>query len=264
MSDTTVAAGAVVRTEQDDHGVLTILLDRGPANALGLPLVEGLTAALDRADADPQIKVVVVASRVDGFFAAGADIKHMGSIDAEAFAAYGRAVRAPLNRLAAPDRVSIAAIDGLALGGGLELAMACTLRVGSRRASFGLPEVKLGLIPGAGGTQRLPQLVGRGRALDIMLTARQVEAAEAHAIGLIDRLVDAGQAEAHALELAHDLRMFSQPALQAVIRAVDVSYEVPLPEGLVREERLELGLFSDGEAAEGIAAFLDKRPPRFA
>jgi enoyl-CoA hydratase len=207
---------------------------------------------------------VVVASRVDGFFAAGADIKHMGSIDAEAFAAYGRAVRAPLNRLAASERVSIAAIDGLALGGGLELAMACTLRVGSRRASFGLPEVKLGLIPGAGGTQRLPQLVGRGRALDIMLTARQVEAVEAHAIGLIDRLVDAGQAEAHALDLARQVRALSQPALRAVIEAVDTAFAAPLDEGLAREEALELGLFSDGEAAEGIAAFLGKRPPRFA
>jgi enoyl-CoA hydratase/carnithine racemase len=267
MRDAAVAAGAaeeVVRWEQDDRGVLTILLDRGPANALGLPLVEGLTAALDHADATPAIRVIVVASRVDGFFAAGADIKHMGSIDAEAFAAYGRAVRAPLNRLATSRRVAIAAIDGLALGGGLELALACTLRVGSRRASFGLPEVKLGLIPGAGGTQRLPKLVGRGRALDLMLTGRQVEAAEAHAIGLIDRLVDDGRAEAHALALAHELRARSQPALEAVIRAVDVSYEVPLPQGLVREERLELGLFSDGEAAEGIAAFLDKRPPRFA
>jgi enoyl-CoA hydratase/carnithine racemase len=263
MSDTTVAADAV-SWAQDSDGVLTILLNRPPANALGLPLIEGLTAALDHADATPAVKVIVVASRIDGFFAAGADIKHMGSIDAEEFAAYGRALRAPLNRLAVSERVSIAAIDGLALGGGLELAMACTLRVGSRRASFGLPEVKLGLIPGAGGTQRLPKLVGRGRALDIMLTARQVEAAQAHAIGLIDRLVDDGQAEPHAFAMAHELRALSQPALQAVIRAVDVSFEVPLHQGLVREERLEQGLFADGEAAEGIAAFLEKRPPRFA
>jgi enoyl-CoA hydratase len=100
--------------------------------------------------------------------------------------------------------------------------------------------------------------------LDIMLTARQVEAAEAHAIGLIDRLVDDGQAEQHALAMARELRTLSQPALQAVIRAVDVSYEVPLDQGLAREEALELGLFSDGEAAEGITAFLGKRPPRFA
>jgi enoyl-CoA hydratase/carnithine racemase len=264
MSDTTVAGDAVVGWKQDDAGVLTILLDRPPANALGRPLIDGLTAALDHVDATPTVKAIVIASRIDGFFAAGADIKHMGSIDAEAFADYGRSLRAPLNRLAASSRVSIAAIDGLALGGGLELAMACTLRVGSQRATFGLPEVKLGLIPGAGGTQRLPRLVGRGRALDIMLTARQVPAAEAHAIGLIDRLVDAGRAERHAVDMAREVCALSQPALQAVMRAVDVSYEVPLPQGLVREERLELGLFAEGEAREGIAAFLEKRPPRFA
>ncbi|HET6507894.1 MAG TPA: enoyl-CoA hydratase-related protein [Baekduia sp.] len=264
-ASTPVAAGsdAVVTWEDADDGILTIALNRPPANALGLPLIDGLAAALDHADARPDIKVMVIASRLDGFFAAGADIKHMGSIDAEAFSAYGRALRAPLNRLASPERLSIAAIDGLALGGGLELAMACTMRVGSARATFGLPEVKLGLIPGAGGTQRLPRLVGRGRALDIMLTARQVGAQEAQAIGLIDRLVEDGQAEAHALALARELRTMSQPALHAVVRAVDVSFEVPLPQGLTREERLEHGLFTDGEAAEGIAAFLEKRPPRF-
>src|SRR5262245_60899238 len=109
MPETTVAAAqdAVVRWEDAGDGVLTIVLNRPPANALGLPIVEGLTAALDHADATPEIKVVVIASRIDGFFAAGADIKHMGSIDAEAFAAYGRALRAPLNRLAAADRLSI-------------------------------------------------------------------------------------------------------------------------------------------------------------
>jgi enoyl-CoA hydratase/carnithine racemase len=96
------------------------------------------------------------------------------------------------------------------------------------------------------------------------LTARQVEAAQAHAIGLIDRLVDDGQAEPHALAMAHELRALSQPALQAVIRAVDVSFEVPLHQGLIREERLEQGLFAEGEGGEGIAAFLEKRPPRFA
>jgi enoyl-CoA hydratase len=264
MADRLVSEEAAVSWEQSDDGVLTILLQRPPANALGLPIVEGLNAALDHADATPEIQVIVVASRVDGFFAAGADIKHMGKIDAEAFAAYGAALRAPLNRLARPECVSIAAVDGLALGGGLELALACTMRIGSRRSSYGLPEVKLGLIPGAGGTQRLPRVVGRGRALDIMLTARTVEAEEAHAIGLIDRLVDEGQAEAAARELAGRLRGLSQPALRSVIRTVDMSYTLSLNEGLKRETREVNKLFEDGEGAEGLAAFLEKRSPRFA
>ena len=118
----------------------------------------------------------------------------MSSVDAASFGAYGDALRGAVERLAAHPAVSVAAIDGLALGGGLELAMACSLRVAGSSARLGLPEVKLGLIPGAGGTQRLPHLVGRGRALDIMLTGREVDAEEALRIGLVDRLVPAGTA----------------------------------------------------------------------
>src|SRR5919112_2615565 len=221
----------VVTSEAAGDGILTIVLDRPPANALGLPIIDGLHAALDRADADPAVKVLVVTSRIPGFFAAGADIKHMATIDGEGFQAYGDALRGALDRLAEPERVSVAAVDGVALGGGLELAMACTLRVGSESSRFGLPEVKLGLIPGAGGTQRLPRLVGRGRALDIILSARQVEAKEAHAIGLIDRLVEDGHAEAAALAIARELAGSSLPALQAAIRAVDASVRLPPQEG---------------------------------
>jgi len=180
MAEATVPA---VGWEAPADGVLCIVLERPPANALGLPIVEGLNAALEFADGDPGVKVVVVTSRIPGFFAAGADIKHMATVDSAGFHAYGEALRGALARLATAERVSIAAVDGLALGGGLELAMACTLRIGSVAAQFGLPEVKLGLIPGAGGTQRLPRLVGRGRALDIILTGRQVDAAEAHTSG---------------------------------------------------------------------------------
>jgi enoyl-CoA hydratase/carnithine racemase len=252
-----------VTWEAAGDGILSILLDRPPANALGLPIVEGLHAALDRADADPGVKVLVVASRIPGFFAAGADIKHMAAIDGKGFQEYGDALRGALDRLAEPERVSVAAVDGLALGGGLELAMACTLRVGTERSRFGLPEVKLGLIPGAGGTQRLPRLVGRGRALDIILTGRQVEAAEAYGIGLIDRLVDDGRAEATALTIARELASSSLPALQAAIRAVDASLDLPHEEGSALEAREEHELFDTGEAREGITAFLEKRPPRF-
>jgi enoyl-CoA hydratase len=206
----------------------------------------------------------VVASRVAGFFAAGADVKHMATVDADGFAAYGDALRGALDRFVAAERISIAAIDGLALGGGLELALACTLRVGSERARFGLPEVKLGLIPGAGGTQRLPRLVGRGRALDLMLTGRQIDAPEALAIGLIDRLVGPGDAEPAALALAHELRELSQPALHAVMRSVDAAADVALGEGLAWERREVQRLFAGGEAREGIAAFLERRDARFA
>jgi enoyl-CoA hydratase/carnithine racemase len=261
----TAVASAAVTCDRPSPGVLRITLQRPPANALGLPLIDGLNAALDHAACDDGggIKIIIVASAVPGFFAAGADIKHMSAVDAESFAAYGEALRAVLARLAAPEWISVAAVDGLALGGGLELAMACTLRVAGTQARFGLPEVKLGLIPGAGGTQRLPRLIGRGRALDIMLTGRQVPAAEAHAIGLVDRLVDAGRAAEEALTLAGELNGCSLPAQQAVIAAVDASFEMPLADGLRYEAAREQRLFETGEAREGIAAFLAKRRPVF-
>jgi enoyl-CoA hydratase len=243
--------------------VIEIILNRPPANALGLPIIDGLHKALDAADALPA-KVIVVSSAVPGFFAAGADIKHMSSVDAASFGAYGDALRGAVERLAAHPAVSVAAVDGLALGGGLELAMACTLRVGAAGARFGLPEVKLGLIPGAGGTQRLPRLIGRGRALDIMLTGREVEADEAFWIGLIDRLAEPDTtARATAWELAVALTGASSLAQRAVVRTVAAAYDRPLAEGLRHEAEQVQELFEQGEAAEGIRAFIDKRAPEF-
>ena len=259
-------------TEQHDAQVVTwthaeqiqtVRLCRPPANALGPALVDGLNAALDAFDAS-DARVLVVVSDLAGFFAAGADINVMGAASAEDFAAYGKQLRGPLSRLAESDRPSVAAIEGLALGGGLELAMACTLRVGSRDARLGLPEAKLGLIPGAGGTQRLPRLVGRGRALDIMLTARDVPAEEAHAIGLLDRLVEPGQAEREATALARTLCARSGAALTQIMRCVDDADDLPLTEGLSREADRVNALFTGPEARDGLRAFLARRRPNHA
>lgn len=253
----------VVRWASVSEGVVRITLARPPANALGLPIVEGLGSALDAVEALGGVHVVVLDSAVTGFFAAGADIKLMATTDLAGFTAYGDALRATLDRIAAPGRLAVAAVEGLALGGGLELAMACSLRVAGADARFGLPEVKLGLIPGAGGTQRLPRLVGRGRALDLMLTARQVDAQEALAIGLVDRLVDRGSALDAALALADQLKAASASAQAAVVRTVDAAFDLPLAEGKALE-RSEVGAaFEHGDGREGIAAFVEKRPPAF-
>src|SRR5215467_4924612 len=257
------ASTRVVTWRRESPGIWVVTLDRPPANALGVPILEGLHAAIDAAERAGDVKVMIVTSALDGFFAAGADIKHMSSIDAKSFMAYGDKMRAVNDRLAGVGWVSIAAVDGLALGGGLELAMACTMRVSGPRGRFGLPEVKLGLIPGAGGTQRLPRLVGRGRALDIMLTARQVEAEEAFRIGLVDRLADGAATEA-ALAWARNLLGPSLPAQMAVVRSVDAAFDLPLAQGHRYEALLEQGLFTGGEAAEGIRAFIAKRAPDFA
>jgi len=263
MSQPAEHPDAVVTAQAAAPGVWRIVLSSPPANALSVPLLAGLHAAIDAAAAAGDVKAVVMSSALDGFFAAGADIKHLAKIDGESFAAYGGQMRAVNDRIAAAPWISVAAVDGLALGGGLELALACTLRVSGPRARYGLPEVRLGLIPGAGGTQRLPRLVGRGRALDIMLTARQVPADEALAIGLVDRLTESDVAS-EALALATQLARASLPAQRAVIRAVDAAFDLPLEAGFKFEADQEQSLFETGEAAEGVAAFVAKRAARFA
>jgi enoyl-CoA hydratase/carnithine racemase len=253
----------VVSWHTHSPGVWVVTIERPPANALGLPLLDGLTEAMEAATAAGDVKVMVISSAVQGFFAAGADIKHLATIDRDSFSVYGAQMRSVFDRLAASPWLSVAAVDGLALGGGMELTLACTMRVAGPGSRFGLPEVKLGLLPGSGGTQRLPRIVGRGRALDLMLTARQMKADEAAAIGLVDRLVDGDPLEA-ALELAAELAAMSLPAQLAVVRCADASFEMPLAEGGVFEAEEILGLFENGEAAEGISAFIAKRPPSFA
>lgn len=253
----------VVSWHTEPPGVMVVTLERPPANALGVPILDGMHAAIDAAEQAGDVKIMIVTSALEGFFAAGADIKHMSSIDAASFTAYGDRMRAFNDRLAGARWISIAAVDGLALGGGLELAMACTMRVSGPGGKYGLPEVRLGLIPGAGGTQRLPQLVGRSRALDMMPTPRQVRAEEALAIGLVDRLTD-GDVLKEALALAAELVTSSLPALVAVVRSVDAALDLPLDEGIAFDASQEQGLFEDGEAAEGIRAFIAKRPPNFA
>ncbi|WP_067662138.1 enoyl-CoA hydratase/isomerase family protein [Nocardia miyunensis] len=252
----------VVTWETVEPGITVVTLQRPPANALGIPLLDGMHLAMDAAEKAGGVKVMVITSTLPGFFAAGADIKHLSTIDAETFTAYGDRMREVNDRLAAAPWISIAAVDGVALGGGLELAMACTLRVAGPGGRFGLPEVKLGLIPGAGGTQRLPRLVGRGRALDIMLSARQVEAEEAFRIGLVDRLTDGSVTET-ALTWARSLLGPSLPAQLAVVRTVDAAFDLPLAQGARYEVDQIQALFEDGEAAEGITAFVEKRKPQF-
>lgn len=240
-----------------------IQLANPPANQLGRSLLDGLEAATDEFETSAA-RTLIVCSKLDGFFAAGADIKFMASADRTAFETYGADLRAILDRIAGLDRPSIAAIEGRALGGGLELALACTMRIGSSSARLGLPETKLGLIPGAGGTQRLPRLVGRGRALDMMLTAREVPADEALAIGLLDRVTEPGGALKQALELAGQFGAMSRPALGAVLSCVDDAGELSLAEGMAREAACVTNLFDSPDGREGLAAFIAKRPASFA
>jgi enoyl-CoA hydratase len=252
-----------ILTWEEQDGVLHASIYRPPANALGPPLVDALVRLVDEFE-NGAAKVLVLSSAVPGFFAAGADIKHVAALDTEGFADYRDAARAPLERLASCcRRPSIAVIDGCAFGGGLELAMACTLRFASPAARLALPEVMLGLIPGGGGTQRLPHLVGRGRALELMLTCREVDAEEAVRIGLVDRLLHR-DALGETLEIARRMARASGPAMAAIMNCVDVANDLPHERGMAVEAVALLSAFEEGEAREGIAAFLEKRSPHFA
>lgn len=243
-------------------GYVVARLSRPPANPLGPALLAGLDAAADAVE-DSEARALVISSTLNGFFAAGADIKHMRGLDGAGFADYGVHMRRVYDRLASLDALTIAAIDGFALGGGLELALACSMRIGSTRARLGVPEIKLGLIPGAGGTQRLPRLIGRSRALDLLITGRSVPGSEAHVIGLLDRLVPEGSAERAAIELATELASASLPAISATVRCVDAAAVTTLEQGIAFEAAEEQELFERGDAQEGIAAFVERRVPRF-
>jgi enoyl-CoA hydratase len=258
------AASSPAPIAHDVDGALGVLtLQRPPANALGEALVDGLEAACDAFDA-AGVKVVVVRSSVPGYFAAGADLKLLGAFDRSSFEAYLDRLRGVLDRIEAAPWVSIAAIDGFALGGGLELALVCTLRVASAQARLGVPEVKLGLLPGAGGTQRLPRMVPRGAALDLLLTGRSAGGEEAHRLGLVDRLVKEGDSvDGAARQWADSFAQGPRSAYAAIKRCVEASDSGSLRNGLAVERTEVLDLFDTADGREGVAAFLDKREARF-
>jgi enoyl-CoA hydratase len=232
-------------------------------NALDRPTVEALVAAVERAIAAPAVRVVVVTGAGERAFVAGADIREMSALDARGGAAHALALQQALARIEGAPKPVIAAINGFALGGGLELALACHLRVAADRARFGQPEVTLGLIPGAGGTQRLPRLVGRARALELILGGEMIDAAEALRIGLVNRVVAAAElrptVERMAATLASRSGVAQARALDAVIGGADCALE----QGLALEAALFGLCFATEDMREGTAAFLAKRPPAF-
>jgi len=253
--------GSAVEVEVQ-NGVAIFTLTSPPANALGSEVIGGIAAGIEKME-ESGAKSLVLASTIPKFFAAGADLKLISGFDADGFREYLTGLRGVLERLAALPLVSIAAIDGYALGGGLELAMACTLRVATARSKLGVPEIKLGLLPGAGGTQRLPRLIGRGRALDLLLTGRNLSGEEAFAVGLVDRIASADQVVDVARELATAFAAGAGQANAAIVRCVDAAYDLPFAEGMEVEGREIADLFVTPDAQEGVAAFVEKRAPRF-
>ena len=214
--------------------------------------------------AEAEVAVAVVRSGVEGWFSAGADLREFLERSPEENLTACRRAHQVLDRFAAESPLFIAAIAGHALGGGYEIALACDIRVAAEGSyRIGLPEVTLGLLPGTGGTQRLPRLIGRGRALELMTTGRTVTPAEAERLGMVDRLVPAATFDQAVAELAAGLAAGAPLAIAAITRVVNDGLDRPLEDALVRElEELD-DLFASEDAREGMTAFTEKRPPKF-
>lgn len=242
--------------------VALITLDRPEAlNALCDALTIELTRALDATEADDSVGAVVLTGSAKAF-AAGADIKEMqpktfSDVYLEDF------ITASWVRAATVRKPIIAAVAGYALGGGAELAMSCDMIIAADTATFGQPEITIGILPGAGGTQRLTRAVGKSKAMDMVLTGRTIDAEEAERIGLVARIVAAGSLVEEAVEIATKIAGFSRPATLMAKEAVNASFEMPLAEGLRFERRLFHAAFATDGQTEGMAAFVEKRKPVF-
>jgi enoyl-CoA hydratase len=251
---------AVELTQKDDWALLR--LNRPEAlNALSFEILRDIAKALDEA-AVWKVRALIVTGAGEKAFCAGADIKELrgrAMAECKRGAEFGQAAFARLDRLPFP---SVAAINGFAFGGGLELALACTFRVAVRSAKLGLPEIKLGLIPGYGGTQRLPRLIGEARALEMILLGRTVTAEEAERIGLVHRLVE-GTAIDGALSLVREFSSYSPLTLGLARNAVMRALDLPIHDGLKVEADLSTLAFSTADAEEGMSAFTEKRKAIF-
>lgn len=251
---------AVELRQQDDMAILT--LNRPEAlNALSFQILEDIGTALDKVS-QMDVRALLIKGAGDKAFCAGADIKDLRNrtlIDQKRGAELGQAVFAKLDTLPV---ASIALVNGYAFGGGSELALASTFRLASSNAIFGLPEIKLGLIPGYGGTQRLPRLVGEGRALEIIMTGRNVKSDEAERIGLVNAVIEGDLLQA-GLEFASKFTRYSLPVLEFARRAVQRAGDVSLTEGLRIEADLSTLAYRTNDAEEGMAAFEEKRKAEF-
>jgi enoyl-CoA hydratase len=238
-----------------------IRLNRPQAlNALNRALLRELGDAVDGLDADVNIGCIVITGS-DKAFAAGADIKEMA--DKTFIEAFLGNLAATWDRVAHVRKPVIAAVAGFALGGGCELAMECDLIIAADNAKFGQPEIKLGIIPGIGGTQRLPRAVGKSKAMDLILTGRMMDAQEAERAGLVARVVPLQSLLDEAMKTAETIASMSLPSVLAAKEAVNRAFEMSLAEGVRFERRLFHSLFATADQKEGMAAFVQKRPAKF-
>jgi len=248
---------------EDRVAVLTI--NNPPANSLKSPVLADLESAIDEAAANPEVKAIIITGAGQFMFVAGADIGEIGELlkTPEKFDEVLNTAKGIFWKIEHLDKPVIVAINGMCLGGGNELIMACHMRISSDRARFGQPEINLGIIPGFGGTQRLPRLVGKGKALELLLTGDMISAQEAQRIGLVTKVVPQGEELKAAKDLAKKIVSKSGMAVKFCIEAVYQGYELPLTDGLDVEIAKFEAVARTHDAVEGINAFIEKRQAKF-
>ena len=252
-----------VSTERRD-AVALVTIDNPPMNALSAALLDELEAEIDALDADADVRAIVLRGGGERAFVAGADIKEFPALrESASEGGSARGIQRLGHRMDGCDTPFVAAIHGYCLGGGLELAMCCDVRVCADDATLGQPEIQLGLIPGGGGTQRLPRLVGHGRAMFLNLTGDFVDAGTAYAWGLVERVVPTAELEEVALALAGRIASRSPHAVAVLRELARTTRDLPLGEGLRREADGFVRCLRSEDGAEGVAAFIEKRPPVF-
>jgi len=252
-----------VSTERRD-AVALVTIDNPPMNALSAALLDELEAEIDALDADAGVRAIVLRGGGDRAFVAGADIKEFPALrETASEGGSARGIQRLGHRMDAADTPFVAAIHGYCLGGGLELAMCCDVRVCADNATLGQPEIRLGLIPGGGGTQRLPRLVGQGRAMFLNLTGDFIDAETAYAWGLVERVVSAAELEDAAVAIADRIASRSPHAVAVLRELARTTRDLPLEEGLRREADGFVRCLRSADGAEGVAAFIEKRPPVF-
>lgn len=252
-----------VLTERRGH-VAVVTLNRPEAmNACDRALLAALRETLDDLRFDPEVRVIVVTGSGEKAFCAGADLKERAGMTSLEVRRFIVTIRDTFSMLEAMGKPVIAAVNGVALGGGTELALACDIRIASDGASLGLTETGLGIIPGAGGTQRLPRLIGKGKAKELIFTARRVPAAEAERIGLVERVVAASELMTAAMAMAEQIASNGPIAVEQAKYAINAGSETDLATGLLIESRCYDVIIPTRDRLEGLAAFREKRKPQY-
>ena len=252
-----------ISTERRE-AVALVTIDNPPMNALSSALLEELETEIDALDADEGVRAIVLRGGGERAFVAGADIKEFPTLrESAGEGGSARGIQKVGHRMDASRTPFVAAIHGYCLGGGLELAMCCDIRICSDDATLGQPEIQLGLIPGGGGTQRLPRLVGHGRAMYLNLTGNFLDAETAYAWGLVEQVVPAGQLDEATFAIADRIAARSPHAVAVLRELARTTRDLPLEEGLRREADGFVRCLRSEDGAEGVAAFIEKRPPTF-